>query len=491
MRNSKKNALDAILLAGARILSMLIGIVSTSVLSHALSLEMYGTYTSANLIVSTATLVTILGLMDAANYFYSCGDKLQREYIATIFAIEIVIGLICAAFLWIGKPLVLKWFENPGINAVYGLIIFRPLLQNLGDMLLTLQVAIGKARNVAARNIIFSVLKMIAVILTAFYFKMLKTIFTSLLLLDVCTILFYYSSFKKVAFPIKLGQFSWKRLKDILKFCIPLGVYLLMASVLRDMDKYIVALFESTERFAIYSNCSTSLPFNVLSAAFLTVITPRITKMIHEKEHLRCRNLLKAYLKIGYITTVTFASFAIVMAREIILLLYGEHYVSGILVFVLYTVVEMMKFASMTLVLSAAGRTKTLMFISFGTVIANLILDMVLYQIIGFIGPAVATALISIIGAAIILSLSAHEIHCDLCQLFDLKEAGVFLFQLLLLLVLSSAAKTVLRETGVHYILVVGLLGVCLCGIIIILQKNNLAEAIKVINQGKMVTENQ
>lgn len=67
----------------------------------------------------------------------------------------------------------------------------------------------------------------------------------------------------------------------------------------------------------------------------------------------------------------------------------------------------------------------------------------------------------------------------------------MFLFQLLLLLVLSSAAKTVLREKGVHYILVVGLLGVCLCGIIIILQKNNLAEAIKVINQEKMVTENQ
>lgn len=53
-------------------------------MSHALSLELYGTFSQTNLIVTTATNLTALGLVDAVNYFYNrSNDENFKEHIST------------------------------------------------------------------------------------------------------------------------------------------------------------------------------------------------------------------------------------------------------------------------------------------------------------------------------------------------------------------------------------------------------------------------
>ena len=92
--NLKGASYDSIFLAISKALTMVFGIVLSKILSVGLSLEAYGTYSQANLIVSIATSMILLGLGDAVNYYYNKRDKnidasLQARIVNTVFFIEI------------------------------------------------------------------------------------------------------------------------------------------------------------------------------------------------------------------------------------------------------------------------------------------------------------------------------------------------------------------------------------------------------------------
>lgn len=482
----RNNSLDAMMLAVVKIMTMAIGIVSSAILSRALSLSDYGTYVSGNLIVTTGATLTILGMMDAANYFYNLGGEHQRDYVNTVAALQIFIGLACALILLLGKRWIIRYFGNEALGGIYLLLVFRPMLTNLSNVLLILQTAVGRARAVAARNMAFSLLRLGAVLLTAFVFKRIDTIFIAFLLLDILTILYYYVGFSRAAFSIRLSGFRFKAVGPILRFSLPMGAYVLMTSIARDIDKYVIAAFDTTENLAIYSNCAALLPFDFVAAAFLTVSIPIMTRLVQQKQFQRGQNLLKAYLKIGYLSTVTLTMICMILSREVILLLYGGKYLPGIRVFLLYTLVDMFKFLGVTLVLSAYGRTKTLMGISFAAMVLNVIFSPICYRVLGFEGPAVATVALVLGADLMLLSKSAKLLDTRVSGLFDWKEVFSFLLELLLLGVLAWLLRSVLLAQGLPYYLVLILVGGGYCGAIFLLQFKNLKSAMKQVNKEKL-----
>ena len=95
--------MDALVLSAIRLYTILLNIVSSAILSRMVSLEAYGTYSTANLIVSAASNLTILGMMDAANYFYHQQDLDKRACINTIGFLQLIIGMLCAAVIWFSR----------------------------------------------------------------------------------------------------------------------------------------------------------------------------------------------------------------------------------------------------------------------------------------------------------------------------------------------------------------------------------------------------
>ena len=81
------HALDALMISGIKATAILINILSAAILSRMISLESYGTYSTGNLIVSTAASITILGMMDGINFFYcSEQDSGGQSYCPTLLA---------------------------------------------------------------------------------------------------------------------------------------------------------------------------------------------------------------------------------------------------------------------------------------------------------------------------------------------------------------------------------------------------------------------
>lgn len=461
MKVLRGNSGNSILLALVKAFTTVSGILSTMIMSHALSLELYGTFSQTNLIVTTATNLTALGLVDAVNYFYnrSCDERVQKAYINTIMGFQAITGIIAGILIIILSNNLVHYFNNPMLSNFIWLIAFRPVFANLNVSLQYLQVSIGKAKSVAIRNAVFATLRLVVYAIVALILKDITIVLIAFLTFEVIITLFFGWTFLKEKFMIKLYKIDWSKASEILGYSIPMGVYVLTNSLCRDIDKVLIGGWCSTEQYAIYANCATLLPFDIISASFLTILIPILTRYFSEKDYKRGRILFKNYLKIGYYTAFTFTVACIILSDEMVLFLYGKKYIAGKSIFILYTIVDMIKFANMSIVLSASGKTKTLMIGSIASLGCNTVFNILFYRIFGFIGPAIATLLVTMILTVFLAEMSAKSLETSIWKLIEWKDFCCFVCELAVAGIICACAKRLLAKIGMNSTMILFMLG--------------------------------
>jgi O-antigen/teichoic acid export membrane protein len=447
---------DAMLLMFIKLVTMALGLTVTRLFSEYFSYHDYGTYSQILLIVNTVASITILGMVDGTNFFY-CREKdpqKRESYVSTIFSFQCIVSAVAGCVVMaLSAPLCIH-FDNPDVA---GLLIFAavlPLMQNLISMLQVLVVSVGKARLLAARNLIVSVTRLLAVIAVITFFRDVTVVLLTTLALDLAQIGLFWLMLRKNGCPMGLRAVNFRLFKEIFHYCAPMAVFTVISTLNRDLDKYLVGLVTDTETLAVYANASKVLPFDIIITSFTTVLVPEITRRVAAGEKASAVTLYKAFLESSYIATGILCCGAIAAAPQLMQLLYSEKYLSGLTVFIIYILVDLLRFTNITLVLAVAGKTRWLMFLSFGTLAANALLNVLLYQLMGLPGPAVATLIVTLATGLLILSLSARVLDARLRNFFDLKCLAGFA------LVSAAAAfgmyrlQMLLASRGLHYVVV-------------------------------------
>ena len=336
---------------------------------------------------------------------------------------------------------------------------------------------------IAIRNIVLAIAKILAIYVAVIVVNDIKIIFITLLILDVLTVWYFWTTFEKEKYQIQIWKSDKSKVKEIIKFCVPMGVYVLTNSLSRDIDKVCIAYFAGTEKLAIYTNCSTILPVDIISAAFLTVVIPIMTRLISSREYQKSSQLFSYYIQLGYLTTLTFSAAIFTLSSETISFLYGNKYLSGQPVFLLYMLVSGLRFASLSLVLSANGETKKLMYISVLGLVANLCMNIFLFYILGFIGPAVATVLITIVTIVILLHNSVKVLKCNINDVLNYRQVIKYLAKLiptcLVFRLIANAMNSLHFPGGGTLILSTG----GICAVMFILNGNEVKNVLKGINE--------
>ena len=475
---------DSIALAAVKVFTMATSIVSTMILSRALPLTEYGTYSTGNLIYNTATLLSAFGLIDAVNFYYN-GKKTdeKNQYINTVFLLFLICGGVAGIIIFSGRNLLIEYFHNPALGGIYAYIAFRPLTSNVGQGLQNLQVSIGKARLCALRNAIFSSVKVIAVIITACTTKDIRIVFFSLFVVEAVSDVFFYQVLKKNGVLIKPFHADFSKLKEILIFCIPIGIYIQTNSLSRDLDKYVIGFFESTDRLAIYTNCSTKLPFDVISGPLLTLLIPLLTTCIKKDDYVNGAKLFKCYMKIGYIFTFAFGIGCIFVAPQAVEFLYGTQYVEGTTLFIIYIIVDMISFISFSLVLAAKGKTKELMKVSCVALVANAAINLIMYRLLGFIGPALATVIVTFGVNTCLLSKSAKILHETMISLIDWKHVGLYAIESFFLCIVTTIIRNFMQTANMHYLVILIVSGGFFVCAILALNFGEIKKCFSVLNE--------
>lgn len=433
MSNRKGLATDSLILMFVKFITMGVNIIQAMILSRAFSKGDYGTYSQGILIISILTTMLGLGLNNAINYFFNCNksNEEKRAYVSTIFVLTILLGLIGGVVVLLTKQYVIRYFNNLDLFNIVIYVSFRPLISNLINLYQQLYISNGMTKVIALRNLSISIIQIIITWIASYYIKSINIIFLLLLILDISQLLVFSNIFRKKCFKINILNFKIKYVKLILKYSLPLATALMMGAILKDMDKLLISRLMSKESLALYANVSRALPFEFIATSFTTIITPTIINLLSRNKISSLVEVWSKYLEIGYVTTWILCAGAVVCNKELLLFLYSEKYIDGLAIFTIYIFVEVFRFTYFGMILSAAGKTKSIFIYSVITMVLNLVLNLVLFNLMGIVGPAFAS-LVSI-GFINIIQLihSAKVIDMSVLKIIDINKIINLVMQIL------------------------------------------------------------
>ena len=487
----KGAAWDSVFLTVVKFITIFTAILQTKVLSIGLSLTDYGTYSQANIVVSISVSSRLLGLGDAINYFFNDSSgkysKEQRiQLVNTIYMIELIAGIVLVCIVLFARDLIAQYFSNEALKIVVVIISIKPMLDNMIYFYQILFVSTGKAKVIAIRNLIVSILKVISIFIAVHIFKSVIAIYISLIFLDILQLIFFAFLFSKKEFIISPIQCNFRFVKEIMKYGFPMGIFALTNTLTRDIDKLIIGYMSDTETVAIYSNCSKVLPFDIIVVSFATVLIPYIMKYISQNQLENSILLFKNYLKIGYYTVWTFGAAVLVVTKQAICFLYSSEYLVGEPIFILYVVDSMIKFASMHLILTASGKAKLLMKYSAVSLGANTILNIIFFKIFGTVGPAISTLVVTTVYTVSILNKSTSILKAKWKDIVDIKDVLSFVFGLAMMAAAFYMINKVLLllklNQYIAMILVMGGFAI----VIVLIYRKRICNILKSINSLKL-----
>ena len=465
---------DSLFLAFAKILTMLFSILLSKMLSVGLSLEMYGTYSQANLINSLGASLIALGFSDAINYFYNRREDvvdpaLRIRIVNTVFFLEIVLGVVLAVAIWLGQQGIIAYFNNEALYKLIPMVAILPVLSNLLYFYQVLFVSVGKAKSMAIFNLVMIVVKLAITFVAVFVLQNLLFIFLGLILLEIGQLILFNCFVSRQGVSVYPWRISARHIKEIFSYALPIGIYTITSSLARELDKLVIGKLETTEVLAVYTNCSKLLPFDVLVISFATVLIPHIVRAVTSRDNIKGIALFSSYMKIGYYSVWIMATAVLIAPQTVISLLYADVYAIGTGIFVVYVFDSILRFASVHLVLTAANKSKLLLVYSVLSLAINLVLNVALYHMIGIIGPAVATLISSVIYTWLILRQTRKILHAKWGEIFAFKEMLWLILTLGLGWLLASEINTGLLYLGINkyiaFIISAGLFG---CGMLAI-----------------------
>ena len=392
-------SLDAILLAFVKCVTTVIGLLTIRIISDKFSYSDYGTYNQAILIASSVASITILGFTDATNYYFNkftSQKVLQTEYLSTILIFQLFIGVLAFILLILGQGVLSELMNNQDLGYVIKWIALTPLLSNIIAIQQILFISLGKSKIIALRNLIISVIKLLAVLVSVYCTNNIVTILAAMLLFDIIQVFYFGTVLSRYGIEITIKKFKQKNLRRILSYSIPLALFIVTNTLMRETDKYIISCFSNSETFAIYSNASRILPFAIIVDSFTTVLIPFITKCLHTEQREKLIVTYKSYLNFCFIITWILITGAILCAADFMELLYGSKYTVGLPIFIVYLLVSLVKFANFSFIFGCAGHTKIVFKISLIALLFNIILSLLLFYFFGPIGCAIATLIVSI-----------------------------------------------------------------------------------------------
>lgn len=474
-----------------RMVTLVFGLLITRVLSGHFSLQEYGTYSQILLLSTTIANMTTLGMIDGINFFF-CKEKNEQTrnaYISTIFFLHYLISSIVSLSVLACTVPLAKYFDNESIKPLMIFAVVLPILHNSIALLQVMFVATGKAKVIAIRNLLVSIIKLLAVVLACYVFDNIVVVLFSQLITDALQVVYFFAVLRKKDCKINIFHFDKHLIKEILVYCIPMAMFVVIKSLNRDSDKFVISFFTDTETLAVYTNASKLLPFDIVMTSFCTVLLPYITRYIANKKYEMTQALYKSFLELSYIATTILAMGAVCVAPELMRFLYTEKYASydfGVYVFIIYILVDVLSVLNITLILSAAGKTKTILFASIGTFFANIFLNIGSFFAFGEVGPALATLLVTLVQGIVILSLGAKEIKTNILKLFDKKYLLFFILQITGCFLLVSLLRDFAVQKGLPYLAILfGAYGIFV-GTLFLFNGKRLLKNLRTINKSKI-----
>lgn len=392
INSSRSLKKEASLLTICKMVNLIITMMTSMLLSRFRTLDEYGTYSQITLVSNLIVTLFILGLPNAINYFYPRYDtnEERREFLTTFFSVNTILAIIAGAVMCILTPIIVIYFDNSNILDFFYLCALLPWTQITIQERSNLFVAANKTKILIKHTLLNSAALLAIIIFTKLLNQPFKFYMALYMVIEAVFALSVYYEARKIA-----GKLSFRinkvLLKSILVYSVPIGFSDMVSTITREVDKFMIGGFLDTESLAIYTNAAKEIALTVISTSFIAVLMPKMSRMIKEKRTYEAVVLWKDTISFTYIFMCFGVAALIVFAPQVMTILYSSKYLPGTGVFRIYVLILLWRTAYFGTLLSLHGKSKQILSCSITALLTNIILNILLYKLIGFDGPAWST----------------------------------------------------------------------------------------------------
>lgn len=435
---------NAIVLTASKTVSALASFLGGIILTRALSVSDYATYSQVVLIGSTTSICSI-GLSQSLFYFIPLTKESDRKglLLRTIFINIIVFFLFSLIILFFDDNLANMLNNDRLVGMMVPLVMFMVLF-GMSEYIDALLVSYGRVVSLAVTRIAMSILILLSIIIPITLSFGIEVIISFVAMSYGLSLIVYLVFILRIKTRIFCGNtFHLHHMANQLKYALPIMASSVIGIIGKRLDQYLIATMFAIEEYAIYSRGATNIPLiDILTASVFTVLLPEFVKLINNDDHGSVRTMWNnAVHRIALVLIPTSVFFA-VMAEPFVVLLFSDKYTDSAAVFRIYSLILMVKIAIYGVIPRAVGRTKLIYKVVAITAISNIIFSYPLILLLGPIGAAVGTLLSSCTGAWFALTINASLLKCPFSMIMPwnnlVKILVVSLISALCLLVIAT-----------------------------------------------------
>lgn len=414
-----------LILSSGRFLVMLAGLASAAVLARILSRAEYAAYRQVLLAYALASPILALGLPNALYYFLPQETKNKRGIVSgNVLLLLAMGGVFTVALLAGGGEFLAARFNNPMLRDL--LLIYSPYaLFAMPAMAVTACLAaLNRVRMLAVFNVATKILLVGMVVGATVIWRtpraaILGLVLAEALVLPVALLLMFRATPSGSLLPSRENM--WAQLK----YSVPLGMAGVLGTISLSLDKMIVSGMCPPEQFAVYVNGAMEIPLvGIVTASVTAVLLPDFVRAHAASEHKELKALWHRAMLKCLLVFVPVTAFVLVMAPEIMRVLYSADYEASAYPFRIYALRLPIRATNFGAVLMAMGLTRMVTWGAAVNLLMNGLLSIVLVRTLGPPGAAWAT-LVSVILLALLYSvIIGGQLHLGTSDMLPWCQMG-------------------------------------------------------------------
>ena len=447
--NNNSNTVQTVWLGIGSLVSLGFGFVSAAILSRYLPKLEYGTYKQVLYVYNTLLMFFSLGLPKAYSYFLARASIEEgRSIIRKMNGLLVWVGVFFTLVLYCASSLFADVLNSPDLRDCLRLFSITPLflLPLLG--IESIMVTYKKAYIYTAYTIFSRLFTLLCVVAPVIWFDASVFaavggfVFSSLLccLLGLYLEKYLFRNIQKVATVI--------RIRDILRFSIPLSVASLWGIIIKSANQFFISRYWGNEVFAEFSNGFIELPFaHIVISAASVVLLPVFSKKVYENSDSSSiidlwKSVAIKSAKIIFPLTV----FSFFFAKPIMIFVYGTQYADSAVYFQIISVVNLVRIVPYAPVMLAFGKSKDFARIHMFTAFMIVMMEYLCVRL--FPSPYII-ALISVLCTIFCLGML---LRC-ICKYMNISVMALIPYRSMMMLLVLSLAASVLAKAVVSSLL--------------------------------------
>lgn len=405
----------------------ILGLLAASmILTRVLTRSEYGNYEQVWLVYNSFLPLAGYGLSSSVYFFSAREDK--RFVYSSAIAASAMIGVIAGVMLAVFAPLIAHLFGAASLAVYIRIFAVYTVLASPSLMFESVFVTDRRVGLLLVGNIILAVVFAGSIFIAAFFLHSLTIVFVCIALVGGI------KSIYLIVYMLRARKLVRRSLSPVMKsqllYALPIFVSTIAGTISKQVDRYLVSLLLTPEKFAVYAIGSKELPMiAVITGSASAILFPVFSELGTADGRGRFVEIWRNSISKTGFFLLPLMVFLLFAAGDFMGFFFGNKYIVSAGIFRIFLLLLPLRLAFYSQALFSLGKQKFYMYTSVVEMFVSGLASYFLLRIYGLEGAAVGKVLVTYVQVFVLVGVLTYLLKSNIAEMFPWRK----LFKLLLI----------------------------------------------------------